>query len=124
MLNGEVRRVEQIATDWFMLNQERLEELRQQSNEKIDELRDIDQNHLQQLSAWLERLDSLIRELEQRQGRTLTRMEQVFQQHILRIRDLEQREMSFVKALASTLVQQAENIESEVQRVRRDDPQE
>ncbi len=124
VLNGEVRRVEQIATDWFMINQDRLEELRQQSNEKMDELRDIDQNHLRQLSAWLERLDSLIRELEQRQGRTLTRMEQVLQQHILRIRDLEQREVSFVKTLASTFVQQVENIESEVQRVRHDDPQE
>lgn len=123
VLNGEVRRVEQIATDWFMLNQERLEELRQQSNEKIDELRDIDQNHLQQLSSWLERLDGLIRELEQRQGRSLSRMEQVFQQHLLRIRDLEQREVTFVKALASTLSQQAETIDGEVQRVRRDDPQ-
>lgn len=123
VLNGEVRRVEQIATDWFMLNQERLEELRQQANEKIDELREIDQNHLQQLSAWLERLDGLIRELEQRQGRTLTRMEQVFQQHILRIRDLEQREVTFVKALSSAFVQQAESIDSEIQRIRRNDLQ-
>jgi chromosome segregation ATPase len=117
----EIKRVEQIANDWFMLNQERLEELRQQSNEKLDELRDIDQNHLQQLTAWLERLDSLLRELEQRQGRSVHRIEQDLQQHILRIRALEQRKLTYVKALAEVFSRQAEIVIEETERSRRDD---
>ncbi|NJO83241.1 MAG: hypothetical protein HC828_10750 [Blastochloris sp.] len=110
---SEIKRVETAASDWFMLNQERLEDLRQQNNERFDELRDTEERHLQQLTAWLERLDGWARDLEQRLGRSVNRLETDYQEHVARIADLERREVQTLHTIITTLRDRVEKIANE-----------
>jgi chromosome segregation ATPase len=96
---AELKRVERISTERFLMNQERLEELRQQADEKIGTLQEADEQHLRQLTAWLERVDSYLRELEQRLSRTASKLETADQLHTNRIVELERREMSTLDTL-------------------------
>jgi chromosome segregation ATPase len=52
-LTTEIKRVERVSTERFLMNQERLEDLRHQSDEKLGELRDTDELYLRQVTAWL-----------------------------------------------------------------------
>jgi DNA repair exonuclease SbcCD ATPase subunit len=90
---ADIKRVERISTERFLMNQERLEEVRQASDEKIDVLQEADEQHLRQLTAWLERIDSYLREIEQRLTRSTTRLEHAHQTHIVRVAELERREL-------------------------------
>jgi chromosome segregation ATPase len=96
---AEVKRVERLSTERFLMNQERLEEVRQQADEKISDLQAADEQHLRQLTAWLERIDGYLREIEQRLGRSTSKLENVQQVHIARIIELERREIDQVNAL-------------------------
>jgi chromosome segregation ATPase len=109
----EIKRVENAATDWFMMNQERLEDLRQQSNEQLGELRDTDAQHLTQLTSWLERLDSWVRELEQRLVRGVSRVEAAQHLHAARVTELEHREIQSINKLAAAFREQAEAVQSQ-----------
>ncbi len=100
---ADIKRVERISTERFLMNQERLEEVRQQADEKISELQEIDGVHLRQLTAWLERIDSYIREIEQRITRNSSRIEVVQQAHIVRIVEIERREINRLNALFSAV---------------------
>jgi hypothetical protein len=73
--------------------------VRQQADEKISELQDADEQHLRQLTGWLERVDGYIREIEQRLTRSSTRLEAVQQVHIGRIVEIERREMEQLNSL-------------------------
>ncbi len=95
-LTTEIKRVERISTERFLMNQERLEDVRQQADEKISELQEADEQHLHQLTGWLERIDSYIRELEQRLTRSSTRLEAAQQVHIGRIVGIERRELDLL----------------------------
>jgi chromosome segregation ATPase len=109
----EIKRVEVAYTDWFMMNQERIEDLRQQVNEQINELHDTDQQHLSQLTAWLERVDSWVRELEQRLERSISRLETVYHQHVARLTELEHREIRVIQGLAAAFRDQADFVDAE-----------
>lgn len=117
----EIKRVELAATDWFMLNQERLEDLRQQSNEKLSVLHETDEQHLTQLTAWLERLDGWIRELEQRFSRGITHLESFHHEHIARIAELERRELHVIRGLTAAFREQCDFVEAEKVRTRSED---
>lgn len=105
---SELKRVERIATERFMMNQERLEDVRRQADERLIGLQETDERHLRQLTSWLERVDSWVRELEQRVNRSAHRLESAQQIHIARIIELERREMRALNALAAAFHEQAE----------------
>lgn len=105
---AEIKRVERISTERFLMNQERLEEVRQQSDEKLGSLQEADEQHLRQLTAWLERIDGYLREIEQRLTRSSSRLEQADQLHISRIVELERRELITLDALLASVREIAE----------------
>jgi chromosome segregation ATPase len=120
-LTAEIKRVERISTERFLMNQERLEELRQQADEKIDVLQEADEQHLRQLTAWLERIDSYLRELEQRLTRSTARLEQADQVHIAKIVELERRELATLDTLFAAFRTAAERTKAAQIESRSDD---
>lgn len=109
-ITAEIKRVERISTERFLMNQERLEDLRQQADEKIVSLQEADDQHLRQLTAWLERIDGWLRELEQRLSRSTARLETAQQQHMGRITELERRELGTLGALLAAFKEQTERV--------------
>lgn len=107
-LTAEIKRVERVSTERFLMNQERLEEVRHAADEKLTDLQAADEQHLRQLTAWLERIDSYLRELEQRLTRSTTRLEHAHQAHIARVVDLERREISTLDSIVSAFRTAAE----------------
>jgi chromosome segregation ATPase len=105
-LTGEIKRVERVSTERFLMNQERLEELRHQSDEKLVELRDSDEQNLRQTTAWLERLDAWCRELEQRLARGVGRLEESQLRHSAQIGELRQRELRMLENIAAAFGEQ------------------
>lgn len=101
-LKEELRRVEIISTERFMLTQERLEELRHHNEERITDLRDTDEEHLRHLTSWLERIDGWCREEEGRVARIGNRLDLLFQRHEGRLADLEAQEVQLLERLTST----------------------
>lgn len=109
---AEIKRVERLSTERFLMNQERLEDIRQQADEKIDVLQDADEQHMRQLTSWLERIDGWLRELEQRLGRATTRLDATQQVHMSRIIELENREMNTLNNLLAGLRDQVERVKA------------
>jgi chromosome segregation ATPase len=109
---GELKRVERISTERFLMNQERLEELRQQQDEKVVSLQETDEQHLRQLTSWLERIDSWLRELEQRQARASNRFDSLLREHQVVLNELDQRDLQFVDTLATTFKQRLEQLKA------------
>lgn len=105
---NEIKRIERISTERFLMNQERLEELRQMADERMSALQETDEQYLRQLTAWLERVDGWLRELEQRLTRTTDRMELEQKAQLLRIMELERREAETLNAQLATLRQRLE----------------
>ncbi|MDZ4721769.1 MAG: hypothetical protein SH847_25175 [Roseiflexaceae bacterium] len=110
---GEIKRVERISTERFLMNQDRVEEIRQQQEEKITTLHETDDLHLRQLTAWLERLDAWTREIEQRHARLGLRFEQVQREHGLHLDDLEKRDGKLIDVMLGSLRTQLETIKAE-----------
>lgn len=96
-MKDDIRRIEIISTERFMLTQERLEELRHQNEERLVDLRDTDEQHLRHLTSWLERIDAWCREQEGRVGRVGNRMDLMFQRHENRLADLETQEVKLLE---------------------------
>jgi chromosome segregation ATPase len=109
---GEIKRVERVSTERFLMNQERLEEVRQQQDEKVVSLQETDEQHLRQLTAWLERVDGWLRELDQRQARSASRLEGQLREHQVVLGELDQRDLQFVDTLATTFKQQLEQLKA------------
>jgi chromosome segregation ATPase len=107
---ADIKRVERISTERFLMNQERLEDMRHQSDEKLVALQETDERHLRQLTSWLERVDGWVRELEQRLSRSASRLEAAQHSHIARIAELEQRELQVIAALSDAFRQQADAV--------------
>jgi chromosome segregation ATPase len=105
---NEIKRIERLSTERFLMNQERLEDLRQQADEKISALQEAEDQHLTQLTSWLERIDSWLRELEQRLSRTTQRLETVQTAQAGRIVELERRELSVLTDWLATIRDQVE----------------
>lgn len=100
-VKDDVRRVEILSTERFMLTQERIEELRHQSDERLTDLRDTDEEHLRHLTSWLERLDGWCREEEGRLGRLSNRVDVLIQRHEGRIADVEVQGTRMLEQLAA-----------------------
>lgn len=98
---AELKRIERVSTERFLMNQERLEELRGQHNEQLDDLRSTDEVHLRQVLSSLERIDAWCHEYESKVARTQNRIEDVQITHLSRMQDIERRE---VQALSDILV--------------------
>jgi chromosome segregation ATPase len=96
-IKDDLRRIEIISTERFMLTQERLEELRHQNEERLVDLRDTDEQHLRHLTSWLERIDAWCREQEGRVGRVGNRLDLLFQRHENRLADLETQEAKLLE---------------------------
>ncbi|HEX5692678.1 MAG TPA: hypothetical protein VFX76_21850 [Roseiflexaceae bacterium] len=109
---GEIKRVERISTERFLMNQERLEEVRQQQDEKVVSLQEADEQTVRQLTAWLERVDSWLRELDQRQARASTRFESLLRDHQVVLGELDLRGVQFVDTLATVFKQQLEQLKA------------
>ena len=96
----DIRRVELVATERFLMNQERLEDLRHQNDERIGELHDSGDQHLLHLTSWLERIDAWCREEEGRVARIGSRLELLHQRHDARLSDLEAQELELLERIA------------------------
>ena len=109
---GEIKRLERLSTERFLMNQERLEEVRQQQDEKVVALQETDEQHLRQLTAWMERIDGWLRELDQRQTRATSRFESLIREQQVVLSELDQRDLQFVDTLAATLKLQLEKLKA------------
>jgi hypothetical protein len=112
-LNNEIKRVERVSTERFLMNQERLEEVRQQQEDKVATLQETDDLHQRQISAWLERLDGWVREIEQRLARAVSRIDQTQHEHSDHLSDIERRNFQFIDALTSALHTQREQAKAD-----------
>lgn len=109
-LNGEIKRVDRQANDHFLVSQERLEDVRHQHEEKVQAIQEADEHQVRQLNAWLERVDSLVREIDQRLLRTNSRFEGITRDHAGHINLLEQRDMQIVENLLIAIRDQFERM--------------
>ncbi len=101
-IKDDVRRVEIISTERFMMTQERLEELRHQNEERLINLHDTDEEHLRHVTSWLERIDAWCREEEGRVGRLGNRLDLVIQRHEGRLADVESQGLQVLEELAAS----------------------
>ncbi len=112
-LASDIKRVERISTERFLMNQERLEEVRHQQDDKVVALAETDEQHMRQLTAWLERLDGWVRELEQRIARGFSHVDVAQREHSIHLGELDRRDVQVIEALAMTLREQLEKIKAE-----------
>jgi chromosome segregation ATPase len=112
-ISNEIKRVERVSTERFLMNQERLEEVRHQQDDKVVELQEADEQHMRQLTAWLERLDGWVRELEQRLARGLGHVDVTQREHAAHLGELDRRDIQVIDALATTLREQLEKLKAE-----------
>lgn len=107
---GEIKRVDRQTNEQFLLSQERLEDVRHQQEEKVQAIQEADEHQLRQLNSWLERVDSLVREIDQRLLRTNSRIEGISREHASHLGVLEQRDLQVVETLLSAVREQHERI--------------
>lgn len=110
---ADMKRIERVATERTLMNQERLEDLRHQQEERLIVLQEVDDVHQRQFTSWLERVDEMVRELEQRLTRVAARIEVVQREHDAQLSVLERRDVELVNVLATTLHDRAERIKAE-----------
>jgi chromosome segregation ATPase len=123
----DIRRVELMATERFLMNQERLEDLRHQSDERMTELHESGDQNLLHLTSWLERIDAWCREEEGRVARIGNRLELLHQRHDSRLSDLEVQELEMLEritgawnnALETVKAQQVERREDDMEKGRK-----
>lgn len=106
-LMQESKQIERLATERFLAHQQRIEEIRIQQDDKITGLQDIEDRHIRQITTWIERIDTYVRELEQRLTRTHNRLENLHHDHSSHITDLNARDIelfgTIIKGLQSTV---------------------
>ncbi len=111
---AEIKRIERVSTERFLMNQERLEELRGQHNEQLDELRTADESHLRQIMGSLERIDTWCHEYESKLSRTQNRLEDVQIDNLSRMQDLERREVQALSDIVSAIQGRLQIAQSEI----------
>ena len=82
-------------------------------DDKVVALAETDEQHMRQLTAWLERLDGWVRELEQRLARGFSHVDAAQREHAIHLGDLDRRDIQVIDALATTLREQLEKIKTE-----------
>ena len=78
------------------------------SDEKISAIQEAEDQHLTQLTSWLERIDGWLRELEQRLTRATQRLETTQSTQMTRIVELERRELNVLSDWLATMRDQVE----------------
>ncbi len=109
-IHAEIKRVERISTERFLMNQERMEVIRHQAEEQIGEIRETEEQHVQQHISWLERIDGWLHELEQRINQGFKRFEEAQRHQIALIEGLEEREPKTIAAISAVFQEQVESI--------------
>jgi chromosome segregation ATPase len=99
----DLKRYERLSTERFLMNQERLEEIRRQQEGRLTEMEETGDHSLRRVNAWLERLDSWIRELEQRHARTVVQIANLEQSHTDHLLELEKRDVRFITVLTQAM---------------------
>src|SRR6266487_3108813 len=72
----------------------------------------LDDHQMRQLTAWLERVDGWLRELDQRQTRTISRFESTLREQQSMVNELDQRDIQFIDLLATALKDQLEQLKA------------
>lgn len=111
-IDVEIKRVERVATERFLMNQERLEELRRQADERFVSLQETEAQNTTQHSSWMERIDSMLQELDQRLVRSISRLEEIQRDHMSLIVSLSEREMQSIIAINAAVAQRLEIFKS------------
>ena len=111
---AELKRIERVSTERFLMNQERLEELRSQHNEQLDDLRMTDETHLRQILSSLERIDAWCQDHESKLGRTQNRLEDVQIAHLSRMQDIERREVQALSDILAAMQTRLQIAQSEL----------
>ena len=111
---AELKRIERVSTERFLMNQERLEELRSQQNQQLDEQRLVEEQHIRQVTSWIDRIDAWCLEYEGKLARTQSRLEDVQISHLDRIQEQERRELQTLSNLIESLQQRLSVAQSEV----------
>jgi len=99
----ESKKLERTSTERFLVNQQRIEEIRIQQDDKITSIQEMEDRHIRQITAWIERIDSHVRDLEQRLTKTSNRLENAQHEHVALVQDMEEREMELLATLSKTL---------------------
>ncbi len=107
-IHFELKRIERVATERFLMSQERLEELRRQTDEKIVDLQATEDQHAHQHTSWLERVDAMLIEIEQHIIRDVKRLEDSQRNQQILIDAIEEREIDSITNLQDAFVKQME----------------
>lgn len=109
----ETKKIERSANDHFLTNQQRIEEIRLQQDEKIVTLQDNEDRHLRQISAWIERVDSYVRDLEQRLTKTTNRIENMQYEHVNHFNDIDNRDIDLLNTMQKGIQVMLDRIKNE-----------
>ena len=102
-LMQENKQLERVTTERFLANQQRIEEIRLQQDDKISGIQDIEDRHIRQITTWIERIDTYVRELEQRITRTHNRVETMQHDHVTQLGDINTRDAELLALIVKTL---------------------
>lgn len=102
-IDAEMKRVERIATERFLMNQERIEELRRQADERFVIIEETELQNTTQHSSWIERIDALIRDLEQRFNRDINRLEEAQHDLAMFILNYSEKEMKAIMTISNAV---------------------
>ncbi len=109
----ETKQIERTSTERFLSNQQRIEEIRLQQDEKISSIQEMEDRQLRQITTWIERVDSYVRDLEQRITRTSNRLENMQHEHVAHFTDIDTREIELLGMLTKNFSSMLERIKIE-----------
>lgn len=107
----EIKRVERTSTERFLMNQERLEELRRVTEERFGGLQEVEERNTHQHTTWMERMDTMLHELEQRMVRNISRLDEMQQKHMQSILTIGEVELQTILAMHMAVSEQVERIQ-------------
>lgn len=113
LIGQEAKQIERLAAERYLANQQRIEEIRMQQEEKITSLLDTEERQFRQITSWIERIDTTVRDLEQRLTRTYNRLENLQHDHASHFTDIETREMELLSASIKSMQTMIERIKAE-----------
>jgi hypothetical protein len=108
----EIKRVERVSTERFLMTQERIEEMRRQTDEKLVDIHEKEEQHTDQHISWLERLDTMIFQLEQRLIRDINQLELVQRYQKTLIQGLEERELQVITNISGVVQKQIDIVKT------------
>jgi chromosome segregation ATPase len=112
-IGRETKQIERLESEHYLANQQRIEEIRMQQEEEITSLQDTEERQFRQFTTWIERIDTYVRDLEQRLTRTHNRLENLQHDHANHFNDIEAREIELLSANVKILQTMLERVKSE-----------